>query len=95
MLDKWFAWGEGQGEGGRRKLCHFIIFSKKAPLCDCFGTEYKEIIKVFVCLGHLPRFLMPYRTGKIARLEFTMGFSINICAIICTHTITIESSPIK
>ena len=28
-------------------------------------------------------------------LEFTIGVSINICAIICTDTITIELSPIR
>ena len=50
------------------------FFQKLAP-CDCFGTEYNEVIKAFVCLIKLSRFLMPFGTGKIAGLEFTMAIS--------------------
>ena len=81
------------GEGGGGVGGNYIIslfFPKTSP-CDCFGTEYKEIIKDFVCLGHLPIFLMSYRTRKIAALEFAMGVSITVY----THTIVIESSPIR
>ena len=54
-----------------------LFFPKTSP-GDCFGTEHKEIVKAFVCLGHLPIFLMPYRTRKIAALEFAMGVSIYV-----------------
>ena len=82
------------GTGGYHFMSFHYFFQKPLP-CDCFGTEYNEIIKAFVCLGHLSSFLMPFGTGKIPGLEFTMGVSINICAIICTHTITIESSSMR
>ena len=38
----------------------FHYFLQKLPPCDCFGTEYNEIIKAFLCLGHLSSFLMPF-----------------------------------
>ena len=79
------------GTGGDYFMPFHYFFRKTLP-CNSFGTEHNVIIKAFVCLGHLPSFLMSFGTRKIAGLEFAMGVSINICAIICTHTITIESS---
>ena len=81
LLEGWFAWGE-QGVGGNYII---LLFLPKTSSCDCFGTEYIEIIKAFACLGHLASFLMPYRTRKIAGLEFAMGVSINICTITYTQ----------
>ena len=65
-------------EVGRRKLCHFIIFSKNLPRDDCFGTEDNEIIKAFVCLINLSNFLMRFGTGKIVGLEFTMALAASV-----------------
>ena len=53
------------------------FFQKLAP-CDCLGTEHNEIIKAFVCLIKLSRFLMPFGTGKIAGLEFTMAIAASV-----------------
>ena len=53
-------------------------FFQKSPPCDCFGIEHNEIIKAFVCLIKLSSFLMPFGTGKIAGLEFTMAIAASV-----------------
>ena len=79
VLDKWFAWGElvegGGGGVGRRKLCHIIIFSKNLPHVIVLALNIMKLlyIKDFVCLIKWSSFLMPFGTGKIAGLEFTMA----------------------
>ena len=76
VLDKWFAWGGlGGGGDGQEETLLFHYFLQKPLQCDCFGTEHNEIIKAFVCLIKLSSFLMPFGTGKIAGLEFTMAIS--------------------
>ena len=56
----------------------FRYFFQKPPPSDCFCTEHNEIIKAFVCLIKLPNFLMPFGTGKIAGLEFTMAIAASV-----------------
>ena len=61
LLEGWFAWGE-QGVGGNYII---LLFLPKTSSCDCFGTEYIEIIKAFACLGHLASFLSPIGQEKL------------------------------
>ena len=51
---------------------------QKPPPCDCFGIEHNEIIKAFVCLIKLSSFLIPFGTGKIGGLEFTMAIAAGV-----------------
>ena len=56
----------------------FHYFFQKPPPYDCFGIQYNEIIKAFVCLVKLSSSLMPFGTRKIAGLEFTMAIAASV-----------------
>ena len=58
-------WGEGGGWGIGENYVISLFFQKPPP-CDCFGTEYNEIIKAVVCLGHLSSFLMAFGQEKLS-----------------------------
>ena len=68
----------GGGGGGLEETMSFHYFFQKPPSYDCFGIQYNEIIKAFVCLVMLSSFLMPFGTRKIAGLEFTMAIVASV-----------------
>ena len=61
----------------RRKLPFRYFFQKPFP-CGYFDTRHNEMIRAFVCLGHLSNFLMPVGVGKIVGLRFARGFGIQV-----------------
>ena len=65
------------GQVGRRKLCHFIIFSKNLHVI-VLALNIMKLLRLFVCLIKLSSFVMPFGTGKIAGLESTMAIAASV-----------------